>query len=96
MNLKCIGGYFDGDTKFVEDYHIVGNLVRFMQPSKFKVDTFTEELAAFREKRVPEHMIIKYDTYRISVINFSKNDQFLFLVKEGWSDKEAILHQFNK
>jgi hypothetical protein len=96
LNLKCIGGDCDGTIIYVDDNIRVGDLVKVYAKIEFKVDTFNEDLEAYRNGRTPDHAVQRYYLYRKAVFNFSKDDKFYFLVDQNMSDKEAILGQFNK
>lgn len=101
MKLKCIGGELDGQEHDVEDTMRIHDMVRLNLPTKFKVDTFAEDLAAWREQRTPEHMINKYVMYRVCAIYGTKTGsteklELKYLIPHDWHEWEAILHQFGK
>jgi hypothetical protein len=84
MRMKCIGGKLDGECHYVHGK--IGDSIRLRLPVKLTVNTIPTP------KDILEEIVI----YRIAVFNFSKDDKYRFLVPECWTDKEAIIHQFNK
>lgn len=91
MKLKCIGGYADGKYCDVEENARIGFAIRYPETPKFKVLDYIPSLEESR------HMsIYQYHIYIVSSFNFSKDDIYKFLIPQGWSNKEAILFQFNK
>lgn len=101
MKLKCIGGGLDGQLRDVDDTMRIHDQVRLSLPNEFKVDTFAEDLAAWREQRVPDHMINKYAMYRVCAIYGTKIGsteklELKYLIPHDWHEWEAILHQFGK
>lgn len=98
MKLKCIGGEFDGQIKYIEDYYKIGNTIRFARPQEFKLDTssFEVDLRAYRENRTPDYVTVKYSFYTIDCFHFSKDDVYKFLRPSDWTNKQAIQYQFEK
>ena len=53
--MKCIGGELDGKEYEIENRR--HDHVRLLLSTEFKIPDFSEDIAAFREGRVPEYMI---------------------------------------
>lgn len=96
MKLKCIGGECDGKIIEVADYFVRHDSVRVSGSIEFKLDTFEEDLKAFREGRVSKHSIMEYYIYRIEEFHFSEGKPIKFLIPEKWSVRDAVRYQFLK
>jgi hypothetical protein len=99
MKMKCIGGELDG--KEYEVNNRLHDLVRLPLPTEFKISDFSEDVAAFREGRVPKQMINKYAEYRVCAIYGTRSGsteklELLYLCPKDWHEWEAIQLQFSK
>lgn len=95
-NLKCIGGVCDGVIWQVGDNLKSGDQVRVRDPKpvEYKLDTWDEDVQAYREGRTPDYLIIKYYSYRVCAIDGKTrngNKQILlFLCPSDWHEWEAV------
>lgn len=97
MKLKCFGGELDGNIYDTYDHLRIGDVFPInVPPNKFEISSFEESLKAFRENKVPESLVNKQYLYRKCVLHFSKDDCYFFLAPHDWTDKQALLHQFEK
>lgn len=87
MNLKCIGGERDGFVINVSDNLKVHDFVRVQE----KLKPINIAMLGSIDETVTHYYI-----YTISYFCFTKDDIYKFLKPEGWTDKQAIIHQFNK
>ncbi len=99
MKMKCIGGELDGKEYEVENR--LHDQVRLLLPTEFKIPDFAEDVAAFREGRVPKQMINRYAMYRVCAIygtrqGSSEKQTLFYLCPIEWHEWEAIQHQFGK
>jgi len=97
--MKCIGGDLDGKEYDLE--YRLHDQVRLSLPSKFELTDFAEDVAAFREGRVPDHAVTKYVSYRVCAIYGTRPGStekltLFYLCPYGWHEWEAIQHQFSK
>jgi len=98
MRLKCIGGECDG--QLVEGEYKLHDQVRVAKPMEFKIPDFQEDVKAFREGRVPDHVITQYVMYRVCAIHGTGyggvRHTHLYLCPNDWHEWEALMHQFGK
>lgn len=86
MILKCIGGQFDGEWHQAYEPNRVGDCVKIQklpEPAKMHFDP-------------ADAMAITYYVYIIDCFHFSKDERYLFLRPDDWTNKRAMIHQFNK
>lgn len=91
MILKCIGGERDGAHINVPDEYPVGHY--FKVPSKYPAILDIGQPGA---SPLSNTVSVTYYEYEIDIIHFSKNDTYKFLRPVNWTNKKAIMHQFNK
>lgn len=98
MRLKCIGGFCDGQSHSVDDNFRTGDLTRVPAQITFELNTFEEDLDAFREGRTSKNFSVPYYIYKLSTLHFANrpNDILKFLIPAEWSDREAVIYQFGK
>jgi hypothetical protein len=98
QKLKCIGGECDG--RIEEGEFKLHDQVRVRKEMEFKISDFSEDVKAFREGRVPDHVITQYVIYRVCAIHGTsiKGDRLkhLYLCPNDWHEWEAIMYQFGK
>lgn len=101
MQLKCIGGECDGQIE--EGEFKLHDQVRVRKPIEFKIPDFQEDVKAFREGRLPDHVIVQYVTYRVCAIHGTRINgpemeplKHLYLCPVDWHEWEALMHQFGK
>jgi len=95
MLLKCIGGKLDGEIHSTSGK--LHDQVRLRIPTEFKISDFAEDVAAYREGRVPDQMIIEYEIYRICAIygtkqGSSEKQTLFYLCPNAWHEWEAVTH----
>lgn len=88
MKLKCIGGHADGD------YFTVPNGMR--KSAILKVPERLTKMAPLNLREIPEMATMNYYEYEIDCFHFSKDDKYYFLRPVEWTNKQAIMHQFDK
>lgn len=89
--LRCFGGKLDGYSYKTNKYDLVGDLVKISIYSPISVANYNDGI-------IPDHLTMKNPIYlyRIDEICFGKDDNFYYLVPDGWTAKEALLYQFAK
>lgn len=79
MKLKCIGGERDGEWFLIDtDRYRLYDSVQI--PEKPKLTNFR-----FTPGEIP-NVSTQVLIYQISCFNFSKDDVYMFLIPEGWSN----------
>lgn len=93
--LKCIGGAADGQLANVHKEYNEHDQVNVATKLEFTLNTFEEDLAAFREGRVPKNSTVPYHPYKIVKIEFKDAFPVLklhFLIPIKWELPDALRH----
>lgn len=97
--IPCIGGPCDKQKYLTDRERLlkykclrIGDQVRMMGKSKpFKIKNHIPSYEEMCDK-----ITIDYYIYRVAVFHFTKDEYYLYLVSEDWSDKDAVKYQFRK
>jgi len=93
--MKCIGGMCDGQLADVHAGYRTHDYVRVPAKITFELNSFEEDLLAFKEGRTPEHFSIPYYEYKICVLSMSNPRRDLhYLCPVKWDEWEAIIYLF--
>lgn len=94
MKLKCIGGAMNGTVQDVANYYGEHDIVQIAAKTEFKLASFEEDLAAYRENRVPNNIIDPYHIYKIAKLEMPHNTAVRFLIPENWRIEDALYFAF--
>lgn len=89
--LKCIGGIFDGQSFAVPERLKTGDMFRVQEEFELSLHA--------APKTIDEKVLnvsINYHELRICIFHFNKDEAYRFLTLKDWTDRQAILHQFEK
>lgn len=93
MMLKCIGGNHDGEWQEIDGECLrIGHAHRIAKlPKLSAVVDFPQSY-----EEIANNITVKYSIYIVNAFYFSKDDRYWFLIPEGWTNREAMVYQFNK